>query len=59
MTGRKHKRGSENRSRRHQVSVRLSPAGYALVQAEAEHSGKSAASVLRDAFMASVKVEVL
>ena len=38
---------------------RLSPAGYALVQAEAEHSGKSAASVLRDAFMASVKVEVL
>ena len=55
---RKHKRGSENRARSRQVAVRLSPAEHALLQAAAAIFGKSAASVLRDAFMASVKVEV-
>ena len=56
---RKHKRGSENRARSCQVSVRLSPAEYALLQAAAESSGKSVPALLRDAFLASVKVEVL
>lgn len=50
---RKHRRGSENRARSHQVAVRLSPAENALLQAAAASSGKSAPSVLRDAFLAS------
>ena len=55
---RKHKRGSENRARSRQVAVRLSPAEHALLMSAAAISGKSPPSVLRDAFMASVKVEV-
>ena len=55
---RKHKRGSETRARPHQVDVRLSPAEHALVEAEARRSGKSPPSVLREAFLASMKVEV-
>ena len=51
-------RGTDSRQRQHLVGVRLSPAEHALVEAEARRSGKSAPSVLRDAFLASVKVEV-
>jgi hypothetical protein len=55
---RKHRRGSENRARSHQVAVRLSPAEHALLQAVAASSGKSAPSVLRDTFLASVETGI-
>lgn len=56
---RSRRRGSENRQRQQGIMVRLSPAEMALVKAESARSGKPAAKLLRDAFMASVKVEVL
>ena len=56
---RRHKRGSENRARSRQVAVRLNAAEHALVMSAAAISGKSPPSVLRDTFMASVRVEAL
>jgi hypothetical protein len=47
-----------SRRRQHLVGVRLTPAEHALVQAEAQRSGKSAPAVLRDAFLASVKAGI-
>jgi hypothetical protein len=45
------RRGSGTRLRQRQVSVRLTAAEGALLDAEAERSGLSAPSVLREAFL--------
>ena len=41
----------DSRQRKHLVGVRLNDAEYAAVQAIAKHEDKSAAAVLRDAFL--------
>lgn len=53
------RRGSENRQRQKLVAVRFSPAEYAVLQAAAAALKKPQARLLREAFLASVKVEVL
>jgi hypothetical protein len=50
-------RKNETRQRQHLVGVRMSPAEMALLKAEAGRSGLTAASVLRQAFLAGVRQE--
>lgn len=55
---RKDWRTKETRQRTHLVGVRLSPAESALLRAEAKRTGLTMATVLREAFLASVKAGI-
>ena len=55
---RSRRHGSENRHRQTSVHVRLNRDEYSVLALTAARTGKPMARLLRDAFLASVKVEV-